>query len=156
MKIIPLTRGFEAIVDDADYLWLSKYTWHARPHRNTVYAQTNLADGDGFRTCQMHRLIMGEPEGQVDHEDLDGLNNVRSNIRLATPSQNMCNKGIQRNNSSGYKGVGRHAGKWRARIAINGKCIHIGYFETAALAAHAYDVRARDLHGKFARTNGSK
>lgn len=104
----------------------------------------------------MHRQILGEPAGrEVDHENLDGLDNQRINLRIATRGQNQHNRGRYRSNTSGYIGVSWREShqKWRARINVNGEQEHLGYFDTAEAAANAYDEAARRLHGFFARTN---
>ena len=88
--------------------------------------------------------------------DCDGLNNRRSNLRLATPSQNMQNSRIPSNNSSGFKGAFWHKRerKWQAQIKLNGKKKHLDYFDTVEEAAAAYDKAAIELFGEFARPNG--
>jgi hypothetical protein len=101
----------------------------------------------------MHRFIMGDPIGiEVDHKKHgDTLNNRRSNLRLATKSQNGCNRGKQRNNTSGHKGVcwDSAKGKWRAEIKAGGKKFHLGRFRDKAEAAEAYKNAATKLHGEF-------
>ena len=101
----------------------------------------------------MHRHILQPPvDLEVDHRDNDGLNNRRSNLRMATRSQNMTNKeygvGI-----SGYRGVSRNGSRWRARVIHNNKEHHIGTFDTIEEAAKAYDQLAKELHGEFAMLN---
>ncbi|MFH0359902.1 AP2 domain-containing protein [Escherichia coli] len=82
---------------------------------------------------------MGVPEYQV---------NRISNLRLVTHSENMQNRKIQKNNKSGYRGVSWDAkyGKWRARINASGKCINLGYHDTAELAAAAFEAAKMKYH----------
>lgn len=102
----------------------------------------------------MHRLILNAPEGsQVDHINGNKLDNRRSNLRLATASQNRANKGKIVNNTSGYKGVSLSGKKWAADIAMNKVKVRLGRFDTPEEAAKAYDQAARELHGEFARPN---
>lgn len=105
----------------------------------------------------MHREIMRAPEGVlVDHRDGDGLHNWRENLRNCTDAQNKMNrKVISANNTSGYKGVSwsKKKRKWIAQSMINKKHIFIGHFSTPEEAARAYDEKARELFGEFARTN---
>ena len=91
---------------------------------------------------------------QVDHIDGDGLNNRRGNLRLATAGQNQHNKGLQRNNTSGFKGVRWRSdkGKWVARIDKDGKRRHLGYFDTVEGAHSAYVAASMAIHGEFGRT----
>lgn len=91
----------------------------------------------------------------VDHLDRDPLNNQRDNLRLASRSQNGANRNIRKNSLSGYKGVSWHktAKKWTAKLTLNGKLIHLGYFDDPIDAAKAYDQAAREYFGEFAVTN---
>jgi hypothetical protein len=108
----------------------------------------------------MHRLIL-ELDGQnidgleVDHDNGNRLDNRRENLRPATKSQNMSNRGPFLNNKSGFKGVCWHKRrqKWIAQIHVSGKRTHLGYFDDPIAAARAYDAAALELHGAFARLN---
>lgn len=105
----------------------------------------------------MHRVIMGLAPGdgrQVDHIDRNGLNNRRSNLRFATPSQNMYNASSP-GNSTGFRGVEkvRGASRFNARIRVDGERFHLGSFPTAEDAARAYDAKAAEAHGEFAVLN---
>lgn len=95
-----------------------------------------------------------QPGFIVDHRDHEGLNNTRTNLRLATRSQNSCNNKKTRGRSSKYKGVSRDKrGYWRAKIHFKGKHIFLGYFDNEIDAARAYDKAAKELHGEFAVLN---
>lgn len=101
-----------------------------------------------------HRLAFLYMTGRVpkfiDHKDRNGTNNVWSNLREATRSQNQGNRTRNKNNTSGYKGVWKLKDRWRAMIWYRGKGIHIGVFDTIEEAAVAYKVRAIELFGEFA------
>lgn len=151
IRYIALTQGKFAIVDAADYEWLSQYKWH-------LVAPGKLYAGrkEGGKTIYMHREIMQPPPGMmVDHIDGNGLHNRRANMRNCTNQQNMRNIHKRRSGASIYKGVyydkRRHT--WYARICHNGKNIHLGTFPTEIEAAHAYDRAARRLFGEFAHLN---
>lgn len=153
---IQLSRGMVALVDEADYESVTAYgAWCADRSGNTYYARKNLySPGQPPRSLLMHRLITGWP--YVDHRNGDGLDNRRTNLRPATHAQNMANKRRYRNNTSGFKGVTRNTGTgrpWRAALKVDGRRIHLGYFDTAEDAARAYDAGALDLFGEFARPN---
>jgi len=154
-KSIPLTKGKFAIVDDEDFEWLNQWVWHAEKSGNTFYAVRNKTIGYKRKTVlKMHRVIMNTPEGmETDHIDMDGLNNQKSNLRNATKAQNRKNRIVQRNNHTGYKGVGKDGRYYRARIKVNGKTKLLGYFVTAKEAAWAYDEAAAKYHGEYARLN---
>ena len=102
----------------------------------------------------MHHVILPLKDGlQVDHINGNRLDNRKENLRLVTKSQNMMNRGVQKNSTSGYKGVNEHQGKWRAYILENGKQKHLGVFEDKKEAARAYNKMAKLLHGEYAVLN---
>ena len=112
-------------------------------------------DGKHYRA---HRLAFlhkdGEwPAGQVDHIDTNRSNNRWDNLRTATPSQNQWNRGAQRNNTSGYRGVSydKARRKWAAQIKVNGRLRKLGRFPTARKASAAYEAEAKRIHGEFYR-----
>lgn len=132
-----------------DYDLVRRYNWHLTYNG---YARANI----GGRTVFMHRLIMNPGPGMVvDHINGNKLDNRRENLRICTPAENARNCGSFRNSTSRYKGVHlcSRSGKWRAKIHVNKMHFKIGYFATEEEAARAYDARARELHGEFARLN---
>lgn len=144
---VPLTQGQLALVDDDDYLELSKNQWHAKKHGNTYYARRYISGVGGRRLCvYMHRAILGQPPNglEVDHIDRNGLNNQRSNMRFVSHRENCHNKGVPRNNTSGVKGVSRfRGGKWRAEKRINGKWVWLGAYASKDEAKRAYEMAER-------------
>lgn len=156
MKLIPLKKRdgtvvAHAIVDDDIFDYLSQWTWR---YQNAGHGYAGR--GEGRRMVLMHRVIMNAPEGvEVDHRDNDGLNCQRHNLRLATHAQNMCNRLKNRRGTSQYKGVFWTPGiqKWRVMVYSNYKQIRLGCFADELEAARAYDAKAKELHGDFARLN---
>ena len=159
MKTIPLTQGKVAIVDDRDYRWLSQYKWHAQKsgkRPGLYYAVRNATINKRRKTIQMHREIMNPPDGfEIDHRNNNALDNRRLNMRTCTRAQNMANSRAQKGKSSAFKGVSFHKEyrKWRGRITHLGKDLHLGFFRSQVRAAKAYDDRAKELFGEFARLN---
>jgi hypothetical protein len=152
-KRIKLTYGKFAIVDAEDYERLSKYKWCAVEKARNWYAKT--LDKDGKR-LSMHRIVAGAPKGLlVDHINHNGLDNRKPNLRLCTSIQNQQNKRPRSGCTSKYKGVYWHKDrkKFCAKIHLNKKAIHIGYFKDEIEAAKAYDKKARELFGEFAYLN---
>ena len=160
MREIQLSQGQVAIVDDEDFESLNAFNWCADWSAGTesFYAVRSVSIGGGKQTTiRMHRLITGAPKGMhVDHINKATLDNRRANLRVCTNSENLRNRGKQADNTSGFKGVVWHkaSGKWHARIGLNGKLKHIGYFDNILDAAAAYDKAAAELHGDYARHNG--
>ena len=153
-KEIPLSRGMVAIVDDIDYEWLSQWKWQANPSKSTFYADRRPGTWPFRKVIKMHRIIINAPPGiECDHIDGNGLNNVRSNLRLATHSQNIQNTKRRIDGVSGYKGVTANGNNWKACIKIDGHQFYLGTFKTKEEAARVYDAKARELFGKFARPN---
>jgi hypothetical protein len=102
----------------------------------------------------MHRVIMSDPQGMVDHKDRNPLNNQRSNLRCANHSTNGANAGIRSDNKSGHKGVSyvKSRGNFLAQIRINGKTKNLGRFPTAIEASRAYAEAAIKEFGEFVAT----
>lgn len=152
MKEIQLSQGFIARVDDADFDWLSQWSWHVLLSSPVAYAKRcELRDGKRC-TVLMHREILGFPDAQIDHIDFDGLNNQRANLRTATQSQNCIRKPKIRGLSR-FKGVSRAKSKWLAEIFCRGMRHRIGLFVTQEAAALAYNSKAKELFGEFAFLN---
>ena len=156
-RLIPLTQGQNAIVDASDFEWLSKWNWCAQRDRIGFYAVRSWRKPNG--SCvkrQMHNAVL-KCNGQIDHKNHDTLDNRHENLRKCTTGQNHCNRRVQKNNTSGFKGVGFHkaGNKWRAQISINGKMKHLGCFVSPLQAAHAYDQAAKQFHKEFALLNFS-
>jgi len=110
----------------------------------------------GLQIIRMHREIMQAPKGRVvDHGDHDGLNNCKSNLRIATPSENRRNSRKAKGTSSKFKGVCWHKSnkKWNAGIQINGRRKHLGSFDNETEAAKTYDEAVKKYHGEFAVLN---
>lgn len=94
------------------------------------------------------------PARLVDHKNGDTSDNRFTNLRSASNSENLWNRGATRANTSGFKGVTatkRLGRMWRATIKNGGKQRHLGYFKTKEEAADAYAKAAAELHGDFAR-----
>lgn len=158
-RTIPLNRGLIAIVDAHDYETLSAFKWYATwsPSVRSFYAVRKTRFADGRRGhIRMHRVILGLErfdKRQGDHINHNTLDNRRSNLRIATCSENQRNTGANRRNTSGYKGVSfnKAAGRWRAAIRVHGERIHLGHYQSPEAAHAAYCTAAERLHGEFAR-----
>jgi len=153
---VPLTRGYEAIIDLDDALIVQSFNWHVCFTGGTPYARcSKLRDAAGKRIkASLHRRIMRPAADQlVDHINGNGLDCRRMNMRLANHTQNARNCCIRDDNTSGFKGVGFHKASklWVARISVNGKRIHLGCFATAKDAHDTYCDASKDYHKEFGR-----
>jgi hypothetical protein len=147
MKVIPLTKGKTALVDDEDYELVRHRSWCAI----SAGAQSRAWKSGGVRIL-MHRLILGAEKGQfIDHKNGNRLDNRRANLRFCTQEQNCWNR--PPNKGRAFKGVYKVGNRFQARIHFHGKTLHIGSYRTALEAAKKYDVKAREHHGEFAWTN---
>ena len=157
---IRLTEGKFTLVDQNDFYWLNNFDWVTKKGNKSFYAVRFDNDCAKWpKMVSMHRQIMNFPKGLlVDHKNLDGLDNRRSNLRLATYCQNNCNiKTSKAGCSSQYRGVhwDKQVKRWRAHLQSDGKHIGLGYFDSEIDAARAYDAAAKKYHGEFARLNFS-
>lgn len=148
--------GTFAMVDDVDYEAMRAYSWHAiqrRPGHPIYVSRATVADGKKTSVL-MHRQLLG-CVGMVDHADGNGLNNQRTNLREATPLQNMHNRRKRTAAASRFKGVtwNKRAGKWQAQIGIDKTVKYLGLFDDEVAAAEAYDTAATAAFGAFASTN---
>jgi hypothetical protein len=153
---IPLTQGMFALIDLDDAKLLVGTRWFA-----CWYASSN-----GFYACRnragrvelLHRFLMMPGRGlTVDHRNRVTLDCRRScNLRIATHSQNRVNSdGKTSVRHCGCKGVcfSKQRRAFEARIQFNGHRLFLGRFASEAEAAAAYEAKAHELHGEFARVS---
>lgn len=167
-RVVPLTKGYQAVVDDGDFALISAYSWHAKSGKLGVwYAAARGTNGTPRRGhILMHRLILGvADERLVDHIDGNGLNNTRANLRACNARQNAENKAnlAARKRAAGtFLGVSfvKAAGLWTANIHAGRLCrngerarISLKCHASAEEAARIYDSAARHYFGAFAGLN---
>ena len=148
------TNGLFATVDNDDYARLSKYNWTAAVYKTVTYAvRSTPRDKTGKqKTIRMHNEILGSL--WVDHIDRNGLNNTKKNLRRSCPKTNSWNRVVSKNKKNKYIGVSRSGkNKYRARIKIDGKLIHLGISDSELDCAKMYNDAAIKRYGKFAVIN---
>ncbi len=155
MKRIPLTRNQVVIVDDADFDSVNEHKWYAhKPGKSrTFYAVRNICLSNGKRTLlYLHRWLM-PGINIVDHANGDGLDCRRANLREATHQQNMRNRQVQINSTTGVAGVNKcsNCDRYRARIKINGKEYNLGYYDTVEAATEARRLKEIEIFKEFKR-----
>ena len=163
-----LTQGKETLVDDEDYEMLMEHKWFANKDDKSgkfyVKRKSPIDSNGKQKTICMHRVITNAPKGkQIDHINGNPLDNRKENLRTCTNQQNQMNRGRTKNNKSGYKGVyyskksksmiNEHSKPWRAEIQHNKKIIYLGYYKTKEEAALAYNKKAKELNGEYAKVN---
>jgi hypothetical protein len=158
---IYLGEGAYTIVDPDVYYEKCQYKWFLAGNGRKGYPTREKKIGpQETRKSYLHREIVKPRKGKlVDHRDNDPLNNLRSNLRQATHSQNTINRPKRPNTSSKYIGVNwdKHRKKWRTAIRYQqkGRTIikHLCHTSDEIEAARAYDMAAIKYHKRFARLN---
>jgi hypothetical protein len=117
------------------------------------YLQTTLNGKIVFNHRIIYAMHYGSCPKMLDHIDGNRLNNRIENLRPATYSQNLCNKGMQSNNTSGYRGVSEcsKTGKWRVEVWLNKKYRYFGLYRDIELADLVACMAREKLHGQYAR-----
>ena len=163
VSVIPLTRGYFAIVDSEDFERVSEFNWHADIQRdNYIRAARNTRIPGEFENSPkrkiqyLHRFIMGNTSGVVDHINGNALDNRKSNLRVVSVSQNIRNRRTTKKKR--FKGVSFSAerNKWVAQLMKDRRQVYIGRFNSEIEAALAYDETARREFGEFAALNFPK
>jgi len=143
------TNGYKILLDADDVPIAKEYKWHVTKDQKGILS---VISSD---RVYLHQLIMRFPGCEVDHINLDRLDNRRENLRAVTHQQNQINQPLQRNNTSGVSGVSFYPprGKFRARIKIGQHDIHLGYYLTFEEAVQARNVGMECMFGEYGRYN---
>jgi hypothetical protein len=139
----------------SDWVWKMRNRRYAgKPAGNFVRGRCRIAiDGVLYARSRLAWWFVHETEPpQIDHRYGDKSDDRIVNLRAADNAQNNRNRPAQSNNTSGFKGVSKKRGRWRARITVGGKELSLGGFPTPEAAHAAYCKEAARLHGEFANT----
>ena len=146
LAYVPLTKGYEAIIDAADAPLVANRNWYALTVKAGVYA---AREHDG-KMQRLHSLILPAPAGMmVDHINRNPLDNRRANLRLCTAAENAANKSVRSDNKLGRKGVYPRGDRFGACLSVAGRTKHLGVFLTVEEAGSAYDEAAKAAFGEF-------
>lgn len=148
-------------IDDEDAERVLKFKWcvhykYKYGHYRLTDVRTNTIKNGKRRQIALHKLLTSYKI--VDHADRNVLNNKKENLRNCSNAENLRNKGLQSNNTSGFKGVywNKNRNKFQAQIKFNGKNFYLGLYNTLQEGAEVYDRAATELHGDFAKLNFGK
>jgi HNH endonuclease/AP2 domain len=142
---VKLTKGVVTHVCAHDFAWVNGYKWHwsKATSNNKLYILRNVSKGV---TLALHRQVNKTPDGyDTDHIDRNPLNNSSTNLRTVTRTENLRNRSVQKNSTTGVRGVFYHSRDkcWTASIRIDKKLKWLGKFKTkeeAVAARLAADV----------------
>lgn len=141
--------------DSGHFVWVRADRFGERAGRlNNGYVRIFLGKHGPFLGHRLAWLYMtgAFPEGMIDHVDGNRANNAWTNLRKATPTQNSANSRIPKNNTTGFKGVTKYRGLYRAQISCNNHRFWLGDYVTVEEARAAYAGAAQVAFGEFART----
>ncbi len=158
MKLLNLSNSSnKCLLDDLDYDFLNQWIWR---QQDNGYVVRGSGTGENYHTIYLHKVLMPVPDHlEVDHMDLNKLNNQKYNLRTCTHTENMRNIPTMKiRSTSGYKGVSwsKKNNRWRARINVSGKEVYLGHFLNKEDAAKAYNEAAIKYFGAYARLNNVK
>lgn len=111
-----------------------------------------------FKTRQFYlhqiafAIMVGYIPEEVDHKDLNKLNNKWDNLREASHAENASNMKMRRNNKAGMKGVSwsKWTNSWRMDFQHNNVKYH-SFHPTKEEAYKAYCEKSAELHKEFGR-----
>jgi len=146
--------GYDVLIDDEDFERVNNIRWYANKAKDKIYfcKRYGRYGTKAFRRLYLHRLIVNAPKNKiVDHHNRNTLDNRKCNLRVCSYAENNRNSKIKNTNVCGYKGVGIYKNKWIARIRVNYKVIHLGYFDTPEEAYAAYCEASKKYHKEYGR-----
>lgn len=156
-KYISLNKGNCTIVDNDEYEKFGNLTWFiCNGYAKRSFRLKSVERSKSNRQAHLHREILNAPKGMcIDHINGDKLDNRKSNLRLCTNQENIRNSKVMIKNTSGFKGVSwmKSKSKWRARIKVNMREIHLGLFASKLDAVRCYNKGAKRYFSDFAYIN---
>lgn len=128
------------LIDRQDLLVFARHSWHITRKGRSYYLQTNR----NSTTVEFHRLILGKRKDlEIDHINLNGLDNRRSNLRFVSHVINRNNNRKRKaiGTSSRFRGVhwSRVRSGWYAQVSFRDHTKNLGRFPSEDAAALAYN-----------------
>lgn len=142
---LSMNKDFVCLIDEADVPLVCNVRWWAVANTNELY----YAYGSpirGKREIAMHRYLLGMPPQLIDHVNGNGLDNRRSNLRLATQAQNYMN----RRSVSLKTGIRQCKKGFSASIRFQRKHVALGRFPSEEAAVAARIAFQKLAYGEFA------
>ena len=148
-------NGYTVLIDSDDLHIVENRRWYTMASKENLIYFLSVRTQNGKRTTRsLHREIAKchyADGNYVDHKNGNTLDNRKCNLRICTLKENVRNRKLCQNNTTGYKSVTKVRGRYRARIGVDDKRIHLGYFDTPQQAHQAYCVAAKKYYGEFGR-----
>lgn len=146
------------LIDAEDFEKISNFKWHVNYNKkNNYYIQANIYVNGKRTTKSLHKIIMGDFKDKIiDHINGNTLDCRKENMRFVTNQENSFNQKVSKNKkSSKHKGIyhNKKLNNWKVLIKYNYKNIYIGVFDTEQKAVNAYNEKAKELFGEYARLN---
>jgi len=143
------------LIDTEDLALVKNHKWMSAKSTQGLWYVRTMIDR---KIISIHSIIMAgllSSGLEVDHKDHNTFDNRKQNLRVCTRSQNMMNKEITKNNTSGFKGVSfnKDTQRWMACLRKADKFIYLGLHNTATEAARIYNDAAVEYFGEFACLN---
>lgn len=147
-------------LEDLDRVINFPYTWFAKLNKSIgeyyVYASEYRPETKRCKPIFLHQFIMNANGKIVDHKNNDGLDNRKSNLRMATDKNNSTNRRSRnKNNSSGYRNVSwsERYGKWIVQMQVNKKNTILGKFDNVHEAGKFAEEMRQKYYGEYAGKN---
>lgn len=136
--------------------------WIVGPRKNKI---AGWKDKDGYTLLRYKNILVRShnliwlmhkgiwPDKEIDHIDNNPLNNKICNLRLTTRKENCSNQKLQNRRVGQFKGVFKNISSFYVKIKHEGKQNYLGSFKSEYEAAFIYNLKAKELFGKFANYN---
>lgn len=134
--------------DKEDYEKIKDYCWRIV----NGYPKTSTNVDSVHKDVMLHRFVLGitDPNVHIDHINCNKADARKSNLRICNQSQNGINRPVNKNNLTGYRGVGKNGNGYMARIKKDGKTYYLGWFKTPEEAYAARMKAEKEMFGEFA------
>ena len=129
---------FKLDIEDVPLLTNHKWRTVFKGKQKSPYLVTGHAGKQGSNQVYFHRLVMGNPNQEIDHINIDSTDDRKSNLRLSYRAQQLANTKLRIDNIQGIKGVYyvKRDNKYRAEIQCENKHIYSPAYKTKAEAAY--------------------